>query len=79
MSIADLQLPTERENSRLLITAGADGFAVRVAIEKAKKKVYFLLRFFSLAAYAAPLRGVALLSYQGKSFLEFQEPFSQKR
>ena len=41
----------------MFITAGADGVAVRKAIEKTQKKVYFLLRFFSLAAYAAPLRG----------------------
>ena len=38
VSIADLKLLTERENSRLLITAGADGVAVRKALEKAKKK-----------------------------------------
>ncbi|MGM9635377.1 MAG: hypothetical protein ACI3YE_04410 [Candidatus Avispirillum sp.] len=60
VSIADLKLLAKMENSRLLITAGADGETVRKAIEKAQKKVYFLLRFFSLAAFAASLRWISL-------------------
>ena len=56
VSIADLWLLIEIEKSRLLITAGADGEAVRGATEKAQKRVYFLLCFFQLAAFAAPLR-----------------------
>ena len=56
VSIADFLLLTALETSKLLITAGADGEAVREATEKAQKRVYFLLCFFSLAACAAPLR-----------------------
>ena len=58
----------------------ADGEAGRGATEKAQKRVYFLLCFFSLAAYAAPLRELLYIFFALiKSFLEFQEPFSQKR
>ena len=62
VSIADLWLLIEIEKSRLLITAGADGEAVRGATEKAQKRVYFLLCFFKLAACAASLRELFYIS-----------------
>ncbi|MGM9634983.1 MAG: hypothetical protein ACI3YE_02390 [Candidatus Avispirillum sp.] len=60
VSIADLWLPTEGKYGKTECSAaGADGFAVREATKKAQKRVYFLLCFFSLAAHAAPLRGIS--------------------
>ena len=41
VSIADLWLLTEMENSRLLITAGADGEAVREAMKKRRRELAF--------------------------------------
>ena len=78
VSIADLKLPTEREKSRLHITAGADGLTVRKAMEKAQKRVYFLLCFFKLAAYAAPLRGVLYCRIRAKVFGDCQGTFFKK-
>ena len=63
----------------MLITAGADGETVRKALEKAKKKVYFLLRFFSLAAYAAPLRGFLYCCIRAKVFWSSKNLFLKKR
>ena len=78
VSIADLKLLTELKKSRLLITAGADGEAVRGATEKAQKRVYFLLCFFPLAAYAAPLRGFLYCRIRAKVFGDCQGTFFKK-
>ena len=80
VSIADLWLLTEMENSRLLITAGADGEAVREAMKKRRRKQ----AFSCVSSDACRLRGTpagTVLDFFAliKSFLESLEPFSQKR
>ena len=80
VSIADLWLLIEIEKSRLLITAVADGEAVREAMKKRRRE----LAFSCVSSDACRLRGTpagTILYFHTliKSFLESLEPFSQKR
>ena len=80
VSIANLKLPTERMKSRLLITAGADGEAVREAMKKRRRELAFSCVSSDACRNAAPLRELFYVFFALiKSFLESLEPFSQKR
>ena len=60
VSIADLWLLTELEKSRLLITAVADGEAVREAMKKRRRELAFSCVSSDACRNAAPLRGISL-------------------
>ena len=80
VSIADLWLPTELEKSRLLITAGADGVAVRKAMNKRRRKLAFSCVYSDACRLRGTPAGTVLYFHTLiKSFLESLEPFSQKR
>ena len=69
VSTADLELPTELEKSRLLITAGADGEAVREAMKKRRRE----LAFSCVSSDACRLRGTHAgdfyIAVSGQKFL----------
>ena len=56
VSIADLELLTKLDKSRLLITAGADGEAVRKAMKKRRRELAFSCVSSDACRNAAPLR-----------------------
>ncbi|MGM9635797.1 MAG: hypothetical protein ACI3YE_06550, partial [Candidatus Avispirillum sp.] len=51
----------------------------REALEEARKKVHFLTRFFSLAAYAAPLRWGRFIAVSGQKFFGVLSTFFPKK